>query len=392
MLTSICLCTYEKTERLTQTLQGIARHAHSPYEVVVVDDASKNPEVLKTLTAFKNLFEKSGVPFSIFVNPKNSKHAASQNKSWELAKGDILIHIEDDIVVPHDGWNISMGEFLNSHPEVGIAFPEGSGRGEWIPHAAGYNEFQWGLGGLFAIRRELFDRGLGWDPKLIHQVEVDFCFQVRMEGLYAAEVPAVRMLHLGEGEENDTFSRQAQIVVGVHQFLHKWNSRFLGDNWDYDNLWSMSADDFPMNANFRRRLAAWFAAEAEKLENRYRGLKELKDDPKYAGAVPPQVKKAYDELVKMRLNADKRPFKFYGHWGAFELINVVRPQGREREPELINLMKNDHFFKGARRIEKQLIELAARMNHPLTPEELNKWAAMVPLKYSWKGEGKYVNA
>ena len=382
MTTSICICSYNRTEHLISTLQSVAQTCESPYEIIVVDDCSPNKDVLLVLNRFKQQFESRGVVFKVHVQERNQGHAAAQNKAWEMASGEVLFHLESDIVVPHAGWNQRFAKMFKDHPEVGLVAPQGSGRGEWIERGP-YREFAWALGGLFAIRREIFDGGLGWSTELVHQLEPEFCLMVRMAGWRLAEVPDVKMIHLGENEGNETFRRQAQIVCGVWAMLCKWNQRFMGDNWDYDSIWSMSWDDFPINVAFRRQLAAWFAAEAQKLEDKYRGLGDLKSDPHYAGAVPDEVRKIHAQLSQMRLNPETRPFQFVGHWGRFELINVVRPQSREREPELIYLMKNNFHWKYQDRLPQQLKDLAKRTNYNLTEEELQKLLADTPSSFSW---------
>lgn len=387
MMTSLCVNSYERTEHLIKTLQSIAQFARQPYEVIIVDDCSKNPEVLKLLEHFQRQFASIGVTCKIHVQEKNGGHAASNNKAWSMSEGDFIFHIEDDICVNQEGYNLIMAKFLQEHPEVGQVCPEGTGRGEWIPRESAtgnYREFAWALGGFFAIRREVFDKIGGWDANLVHQVEPDFNLRVRMEGWRLAEVPGVRMEHLGEGEQHETFKRQAQIVVGVHQMLGKWNKRFVGF-WDYDSLWSMSWDDFPPNAMFRRQLASWFASQARKLEDRYRGLGALKDDPNYANAVPAEIREAHAQFSRCELNEKAEPFKYPAHWGSYELVKVIRPGGREREKELITLMKSNHVFGNVRRIENQLRDLAIRMNYALSEEELAQIASKVPMNYKWEG-------
>lgn len=387
MLTSLCLSTYNRTDHLIKVLQAIAQHARPPYEVIVVDDCSSNKEVHAVLDHFQRMFTTQlGVDFVVYIKDKNEGHAPTNNIGWKLAKGDVIIHIEDDIVMPHDGWNLAMGAFLMAHPEVGQVAPEGSGRGEWIPRESptgGYREFAWALGGLFAIRREVYQKVGGWDEHLAHQIEPDYNLRVRMAGWRLAELPGLRMVHLGEGEYSDSFKRQSQIVIGVHQMLGKWNRRFMGA-WDYDNLFAMSWDDFPPNVAFRRQLAAWFAAQAEKLKDRYRGLGVLKDDPHYSDAVPAEVRQAYNEFSKCEINSAPEPFQYPSHWGRYELVKVIRPCGRERERELITLMKNNYVFGYVRRVENQLRDLAKRMNYDLSEEELQRLSNKVPIDVRWE--------
>jgi GT2 family glycosyltransferase len=380
MLTSLCVCTYERTNHLTAVFQGIAKYARQPYEVIVVDDCSKNPDVAKLISHFQAKFHEINIPFTAVYNKKNLKHAASQNKAWRVARGDILFHIEDDIVIPHDGFNLKFAKFFQDHPEVGQVVPQGTGRGEWIPRGP-YDEFAWALGGFFAVRREVYEDVGGWDESLVHQVEPDYNLRVRMGGWRVAEIPGIRMVHLGEGEEHETFRRQAQISIGVHSMLKKWNRRFMGV-WDYDSLWSMSWDDFPPNEAFRRMLAAWYVAEAKKLEDRYRGLGVGKNEPNMVNAVPSEVRKAHGGMITCR--GSVKPFKYPGHWGAYEKVDRIRPIGREREDELVDLMKNNHVFRDVDKLPQSIRNLAQRMKYNLTEEELQKMLAERPKDYRWE--------
>ena len=388
MLTSICVNTFQRPDWLVKTLQSIAQYARQPYEIIVVDDASTNPDVRTVLEMFKQGFAKVGVPITVQYNEKNLGAARSVNAALALAKGDVLIHCEDDILVPHAGWNIKFAELLAKFPEVGQVLPTGSGRGEGIPREA-YQEFSWGLGGLFAMSREVYEKVGGW-AKLLHQVEPDMNLRVRMAGWKVVEIPGIPMLHLGEGDQDETFKKQAMIICGVHQMLMKWNRRFTG-MWDYDSLWSMSWDDFPPNVNFRRQIAAWFASEAEKLSDKYRGLGACKDVPQYLGMVPEEVKKQHVELSKCRLNAVPEFFQYPGHWGKYELVKLIRPAGREREPELINLMKNNHIFSSINRLPKAIKDLAVRLNYNLSEEELNTIVKSVPKDYVWEVQEVYAD-
>lgn len=363
MLTSVCLCTYIPNQKRFDDLRRVLDSLHdqlvTPVEVVVVDDVSPMKEAVKAiLEEFKDdMKADNNIDVWLHFNEENLKHAKSQNLSMQLAGGDVLIHIEDDIVVDYKGWNQVLAKCLQDHPEVGQVLPNGSGRGEWIPRP-GYNEFAWGLGGLWAVRKEVFKAVGGWDETLVHQIEPDYNFRVRMAGWRVAQISDFAMGHLGEGDFTETFERQAQVHVGVYNFLKKWNRRFFG-TYAYRDVWCMSPDDFPINVAFRRQLAAWYASEGKRLKR-----KDIEDS--------------------CTLNKNPQLFKYPGHWGEYELVRLIRPKGREREEELINLMGQNYVFKDVPEIHKQIFELAQRMNKPMTREEVDAYLKDKQVEYDWK--------
>lgn len=356
-LTSVCLCTFVRNEKrfndLKKVLQSLKDRLRGPTEIVIVDDVSPYPGVEALLGSFSLEMSERGIPTVVSINSKNLGHAMSQNRSMQMANGDTIIHIEDDIVVDYDGWNQVFAKCLRDHPEVGQVVPRGSGRGEWIPRSCGYFEYAWALGGLWAVRRDIWDTVGGWATDISHQIEPDYNLRVRMAGWRLAEVPEFTMIHLGEGDEADTFSRQLQITIGVYNMLLKWNRRFFGI-FDYRSIWTMSWDDFPINVAFRRQLAAWYASESNR-------LREL--DPPTGGV---RVLHLIEDFDRCHLNDDRNPpelFKFpHPHWGEYELDRIIRPRGRHREQELVSKMGNNFYFKDEPELHIQVIGLAKRFN------------------------------
>lgn len=355
MLTSICLCVHNRRVQVHKVIQSILQMCRPPYEIIIVDDASTDYSIfdllhkelqplfgpapkrqtgefgdddLRSETTFTIRYEKGGqvedakIRLLAYRNAANRQHATSQNISMDLARGEVLIHLEDDVVMPYEGWNQTFAKVLQDHPEVGMVFPVGSGRGEWIQRP-GYYEFAWGLGGVWAVRKEVFTRVGGWDTTLVHQLEPDYDLRVRMDGWRLAgclEVP--QMHHLGEGDEQETFGRRLQITIGVYNFLKKWNARMGMGFFDYRSLWSCSWDDLFPNAAFRRQVAA---------------------------------------ALEQELTPSPEPFQFKGHWGKYELVKSIRPPGREREKELLEKMRSNFWFKGEPELHIQVLNLAKHM-------------------------------
>ena len=394
-LTSVCLCTYISSDKrlndLIRVLQSLEANLMEPCEVIIVDDKSPLVEdTLRILNQFKESIAQShpDIPVVIHVNETNLKHARSQNKSMALAKGNCLIHIEDDCAIGFKGWNQVFAKYLRDHPEVGQVLPRGSGRGEHLPRCgypfAGYAEFSWGIGGIFAIKREVYDK-LGpdvWYFTLVHQIEQDFNFRVRMAGWRLAEIREFSMLHFGEGDQVGTFEREAQVHIGVYNFLKKWNLRFFG-TFSYRDVWCQSQDDFPINVAFRRQLAAHYAAMVKECD-------KILADPDAAANSKEGAKKMKEAYGKCRMNEKPEPFVYPGHSGQFELVRLIRPPGREREDELIEKVGNNYVFGDIPQLHHNIKDLATRMGKNMTDEEVTAYLAGKEVDYSWEAKTEYL--
>ena len=367
MKTSICMATCVRSDKrlsdLKRVLNSLVWNLSEPADVIIVDDCSTLiDQVVPVVQIFADALRKEQPNINVIFtkNETNLKPSATFNKAMQIAMGqpippDGLIHAEDDIVVDHKGWNQVFAKFLQDHPEVGQVVPRGSGRSEHIPRP-GYKEFPWAIGGLFAIKREVFEK-LGpdfWDPLLVSQHEVDSAVRVRMTGWRLAEIDDFTMDHLGEGDLTETFEYQVQQHIGVYNFLRKWNRRFIGAA-AYRDIWLMSFEDFPINVNFRRQLAAYFAANGH---------------------------------PECRMNEKPEPFVFPTHSGKYEIVKLIRSPGRERETELIKKMGENFVFGDVDYLPVHIKGLAERLGKPMTDEEVSALIKGREVEYDWTPNGR----
>jgi|SRR5665213_341217 len=365
MKTAICMATCVRSQKrlydLGRVLHSLADNLVAPADVVIVDDCSLLlTQVVGMVTGFADDLKKRNSTINVIFtrNETNLKASATFNKAMQIAlaqivKPDIVVHFEDDILVNHLGWNQVFAKFLADHGEVGLVLPRGSGRCEWIPRGT-YNEYPWGIGGLFAIRREVFEK-LGsnfWDPVLTSQHEVDGALRVRMAGWRVGEIADFTMDHLGEGDLTETFEYHVQQHIGVYNFLKKWNRRFFG-TVSYRDIWLMSFEDFPINVAFRRQLAAWYVTQGNET---------------------------------CRMNKNPEPFKYPGHYGNFEVVTLLRSPGRERESELIRKMGENFVFNDDPYLHTHIKNLAIRMGKYTTDADITEMIRGREWEYNWKAK------
>jgi len=300
-MNSVCIISYNRFDYFRQTYEDVVKNCVQPYEVIVVDDHSTDKLLVEYL---KQLEVENKI--RLHINDVNRGACYSQNKAMDMASktSNCLIHLENDIVVGYYGWNKIFEEYLVKYPEIGLIAPLGTGRDCYIQRP-GYREYTWALGGVWGIRRELYDKIGGWDESLLHQRECDYCLRVRMEGYRVAEVNEfTRGIHLGEGYEQETESRKKEIAIGVYNFLKKWNKRFIG--WyDFKSPYVMVWQTFPPNVFFRHL--------------------------------------AYAEAYK-ELNKDKKRLNVGGPW-YYDLITILYERSRLDPDQLYEDVKNNKWFK-----------------------------------------------
>jgi GT2 family glycosyltransferase len=185
--------TRECLRSLSLTLEGW------DYEVILIDDGSTDGtrEWLATLTH----------PFRVILNDKNQGFARNNNAGARLARGDVLLLLNNDVIL-EPGWLEPMWDLLHRIPRTGVVgnvqkrVSDGSfdhfgigfdHKGKPFHHVHPKPTWPgrpWGIypavtGACLLIRRDLFLDVGGFDPAFRNGGEdVDLCFKVRSRGLH----------------------------------------------------------------------------------------------------------------------------------------------------------------------------------------------------------------
>lgn len=90
---SIIIPTYNQPELTRQTLESLARQSSDCFEVIVVDDGSKEP--------LDGTLDPSSLPFSLTIetHKTNRGRAAARNSGIRLARHELLIFLDGDMTV-----------------------------------------------------------------------------------------------------------------------------------------------------------------------------------------------------------------------------------------------------------------------------------------------------
>ena len=222
-------------------LRALAAHPpHAAFEVIVVDDASKDDSVAK-------LSQVDGI--RLFARGSNGGFIAACNDGAKLARGDFIVFLNND-TVPQPGWLDAMLDTFGQHAEVGlvgarlvypdgrlqeaggVVFADGSGWNYGRNEAADDCRFayvrdaDYCSGAAIALPRALFETLGGFDARYApaYYEDTDLAFGVRAAGLRVLYQPASIVVH-DEGTSAGTDLSQGPKAAQVRNqsvFAHKW--------------------------------------------------------------------------------------------------------------------------------------------------------------------------
>ena len=238
---SIIIPSYGKAWLTLQCLKSIAMHPPStPFEVIVVDDASRDPDVelLKTVEGLR-----------VEVNPKNLGFLRSCNRAAETAKGDYLFLLNNDTLVCDD-WCEPLLAVFDGFPDAGLVgskllFADGSlqeaggiiwcdgsamnyGRSD-DPEKPEYNyvrETDYISGCAILVPRPLWREFGGFDEHFApgYCEDSDLAFRIRAAGKAAYYCPFSVVVHLEGASHGDDLSSgvKAYQVDNTKKLFERW--------------------------------------------------------------------------------------------------------------------------------------------------------------------------
>lgn len=243
----------------------LADHPALPYEIVVVDNGSSDgtPEYLSTLSG--------RVPHvHVLRNGSNRGFATAINQGVDAARGDILVFLNNDTVVP-PGCLARLGAHL-SDATIGVAGPATNRCGNEAEVPIDYGTYDELI--TFAERRARVERGRVFDLP----VAMMFCAALRRD-VYQAVGPLDERFEIGMFEDDD-YSRRVReagwrVVCAEDVFVHhfaeatigelvasgRYADVFVANRRRHEKKWGVEWDphrrrDHPRYQQVRRRLHA----------------------------------------------------------------------------------------------------------------------------------------
>jgi GT2 family glycosyltransferase len=180
---SVIVCSYNGNRTLPQTLDGLTRLDYPDFEVIVVDDGSKQP--------LAPLVEPYGFRS---IRTKNQGLSQARNVGLSAAVGEIVVYLDDD-AWPDPHWLQYLASMFMGTDHVAVGgpnvAPKGSDMADCVANAPGgpihvliSDRVAEHLPGCnLAIRREVLKNLGGFDPQFhVAGDDVDICWRLRQHG------------------------------------------------------------------------------------------------------------------------------------------------------------------------------------------------------------------
>ncbi len=263
---SIIIVSWNVRELLRRCLASIAAsmggrpaECHRPYEVIVVDNASRDATVEMVRAEFPWV--------RLIVNVENAGFTRANNQGLRLAGGRYILLLNPDTEVVGDALP-AMLAYMDAHPEVGglgpqLRFPDGrpqSSRRRFPTYATGFIEstplqrwfprcrllrryymedmpddqphpVDWLVGACLLLRREAVEAvGLLDERFFMYSEELDYAWRMQMAGWPLVYFPGAVVIH-HEAQSSGQVAAERLILFHTSkvQFFSKWFGRRRGD-------------------------------------------------------------------------------------------------------------------------------------------------------------------
>jgi GT2 family glycosyltransferase len=218
---SIIICTRDKASMLTRCLDSIfARTRYNDFEVIVVDNNSSEPA---TRALFDKWLAREPARFRVHAMPTPFNYSALNNEGARLARGELLVLLNNDTEVIAPAWMADMAAHAQ-RSDIGavgamLLYPNNTIQhagviariGAWCGHghqrfpanSPGYHgrllsvaEYSAVTGACLMVRRELFGRVGGLNENLpVTCNDIEFCWRLLASGYRNVLVPTARLYH-----------------------------------------------------------------------------------------------------------------------------------------------------------------------------------------------------
>lgn len=192
---SIITCVWNKAQITEDYLEGIAKTKGVIFELIIIDNGSRD----KTPTLLKK-YQKQYSFLRVITNKKNRGFGPANNQGAEIAQGQYLLFLNNDVVVQNEGWLEKLVQIAKEYPRslLGPMLVDWNDwtlfRNKQTPYINGWCVF--GEKKMFEEIAEdgrIFDENFG----LAYFEDVELSQRARLAGYELKETLGLGLIHLG---------------------------------------------------------------------------------------------------------------------------------------------------------------------------------------------------
>ncbi len=227
-LVSVVICSFNGARTIRQSLEALRKAAYPKFEVIVVDDGSKD-----ATAAIAAEYEVR------LIRQANAGLSNARNAGWQNARGEIVAYLDDD-AAPDPHWlHYLAGSFRSSdYAGVGgpnVAFPDDSFVAQCVDHAPGNpthvlltdRTAEHLPGCNMAFRRSCLEAIGGFDGTFrIAGDDVDLCWRLEARGWKLGFHPGAMVWHHRRGTVRTYWRQQMNYGRAEAMLERKWPEKY----------------------------------------------------------------------------------------------------------------------------------------------------------------------
>jgi GT2 family glycosyltransferase len=228
------LLSYENPELLKKCVQSVMDHTRVSARLIIVDNASKDPEVAKYLNDLKGT---GNVAVQKLFNDENLGFAAGMNKGMKISDAPYVCLLNNDCEVT-DGWLVEMMLVAGSCSAIGLVNPQSNTFGS-IPRAGAsihdhavslqsnsekYTEIGHIIGFCCLIKREVIDR-IGY----LDEAYAGVCYEDSDLSMRAKEAGFIAVI--AEGSYVHHIEQASRKNLPGKEKIYRANRKLFEDRW-----------------------------------------------------------------------------------------------------------------------------------------------------------------
>ena len=254
---SLCIVSWNVRDHLLACLNSLVDASRGcPIETIVVDNASSDDTVALLRERFQHV--------NLIANNENRGFAGGTNQAMAQARGDYLLLINPDTVLP-EGALRELLAVAEAHPEAGIVapklinpdgslqhscrrfpsvaaavfrhtilgrlFPNNPWTTDYIMSDWAHDELRevdWVSGACFLVRRELYEQIGPLDDRFFWGSEdVDYCYRAHQAGYGVLYTPTPVITHIIGSSSSQM---PVRMIIHFHRGMHRLYRKHMAPN------------------------------------------------------------------------------------------------------------------------------------------------------------------